>query len=436
MKISPFRAVRPVPEEAARFAALPYDVFSEAEAREAVSKDPLTFLSADRPETAFPEGQDMYAPEVYEKAAELLHNWLSEGILLREAAPCYYLYELTMDGRCQRGLVCVSDVDDYLSGAIKRHENTRRDKEEDRVRHIDVTSMQTGPIFLAYRQQADLKALVDEAEKQETLYDFVSPDGIRHKLIRISRPELISAVTEAFLKVPNTYIADGHHRAASAVRVCEMRRKAHPGFDGSEEFNRFLTVLFPDEELKILDYNRLVKIPEGMDEKEILDRIGAYFEIAPETAESGGPEDVTDPTEIRKTGRNEQKRKIRKPEQKGEILLFLKGKRYRMKAREEILSDDPVDGLDVSLLQRYILEPVFGIQDPKTDERIDFVGGIRPVSELEERSINENSAAFVMYPTSLQELFAAADKGELMPPKSTWFEPKLRSGLFMHEMER
>jgi len=414
MNISPFKAVRPDKAYAAKVAALPYDVYDEAEARAEVQDKPLSFLNADRPETQFPEGQDMYAPEVYEKASALLETWLRKGVLIREDKPCYYLYSLTMDGRTQRGLVACSSVDDYITGRIKKHENTRREKEEDRVRHIDVTSMQTGPIFLAYRGKAEVKALLDEAEIAPPLFDFVSPDGIRHTGYRIEDDDLVLRITEAFAAIPNTYIADGHHRAASAVRVCQKRREAHPNYRGDEEFNSFLTVIFPDEELKIMDYNRLVKKPKGLSDEEILKAISEHYEV-------------------KKAGLAGS---FEKPAEKGICGLFLSGAWYSLKAKPDILSDDPVEGLDVQLLQKYVLEPVFGIKDPKTDPNIDFVGGIRGVKELEKRSNKENSAAFLMYPTSMAELFNVADAGLLMPPKSTWFEPKLRSGLFIHEIER
>ena len=414
MIIRPFKAVRPDPLYAKEAAALPYDVYSEKEAREEVRSKPHSFLNADRAETQFPEGQDMYAPEVYEKAGELIRGWIRDKAMVREEKPCYYLYALTMEGRTQHGFVAVSSVDDYVTGKIKKHENTRQEKEEDRVRHIDVTSMQTGPIFLAYRQTEYLSSMIRKITEEPALYDFVSDDGIRHQVWRIAEDGRIAEITEAFRLIPNTYIADGHHRAASAVRVGLKRREAHPDYDGSEEFNYFMSVIFPDNELLILDYNRLVKKPQDVTDEEILEQIRKYFSV----------------TEKGARGTYE------KPAEKGSIGLYLSGKWYEMKALDGILTDDPVEGLDVSLLQHYVLDPVFMIKDPTTDQNIDFIGGIRGLKELEERADAENSAAFAMHPTSLAELFAVADAGMLMPPKSTWFEPKLRSGLFIHEIEK
>lgn len=420
-KIRAFAAIRPNKEMAAEVAALPYDVYSREEAREAVKGHPFSFLNIDRPETQFPEEQDMYAPEVYEKADEMLKDWLKEGVLIREKEASFYVYAQTMGGRTQTGLVALSSVDDYLQDVVKKHENTRADKEEDRVRHVDTTSMRTGPIFLAYQDKSEVDEVVGKITCTEPLVDFVSDDGVRHTLYRVSEPEDLKRLTDAFQEIPCTYIADGHHRAASAVRVAKKRREAHPDYTGEEEFNYFLSVLFPMSQLRIFDYNRVVRDLNGLTKEEFLEKVKASFTVEAITEE---------------TKQTEKDPEIMRPTEKGMVGMYLAGKWYRLTAKKEILSSDPVKGLDVSLLQDHLLAPVLGILDPKTDARIDFVGGIRGIRELEKRADLSGGVAFLMMPTSMAELFRVADSGLLMPPKSTWFEPKLRSGLFMHEIER
>lgn len=408
--IRPFPAIRPAKGKEEMIAALPYDVYSRAEAREAVKDRPLSFLRIDRAETQLPEDVDLYDSRVYEKARELLWSMEEQGDFVQDGAPCYYLYELTMNGRSQTGIVACASVDDYLENRIKKHENTRREKEEDRVRHVDVCDAQTGPIFLAYRREETLKRLTAQEKQKEPLFDFVSEDGIRHRGWKISGSEEIAAIRSAFQRMDALYIADGHHRAASAVRVGVKRREEHPGYTGEEEFNYFLSVIFPDDELMIMDYNRVVKDLNGLTPEQFLDRVREVFEV----------------------------RKLEKaahPEKKGEVTLFLEDQWYLLTLKPAYENTDPVEGLDVSVLQKQILAPVLGIQDPKTDKRIDFVGGIRGLSELERRVHTDMKAAFAMYPTSIGELFAVADAGLLMPPKSTWFEPKLRSGLFIHSLK-
>ncbi len=408
--VKPFLAVRPVRECAAQVGALPYDVYNREEACEAVKGNPLSFLNIDRAETQFPEDVDMYAPCVYEKAKELLEARMGDGTFLQDETPCYYVYQLTMDGRSQTGIVACSAVDDYVNQVVKKHENTREEKEQDRIRHVDVTDAQTGPIFLAYRSVERLDRLVHGVCLGESIYDFISEDGIGHKVWKVAAPGLVAEIGECFRKVPATYIADGHHRAASAVKVGLKRREEHPDYTGEEEFNFFLSVLFPDDQLMILPYNRVVKDLNGLTEEEFLSRIGESFQVeALGTIPHG-------------------------PEKKGSFGMFLGGRWYGLKAKPEILNDDPVKGLDVSLLQDYLLGPVLGIGDPRTDRRIDFIGGIRGLRELERRVREDMAVAFSMYPTSIGELFAVADAGLLMPPKSTWFEPKLRSGLFIHKL--
>lgn len=411
-QIRPFKAYRPCKGMEERIAALPYDVYNRAEAHEVVKKNPESFLAVDRAETQFGEEVDTYADCVYEKADRMLREKIQEGKFVQDPTPCFYLYELTMDGHSQTGVVGCASIDDYRNNVIKKHENTRADKEEDRIRHVDTCSMQTGPIFLAYRAKGDLREKIGELKKQAPVYDFVSEDGIGHRVWVIDNNSDVSMIEEAFGKIPAIYIADGHHRCASAVKVGLKRREQYPDYTGEEEFNYFLSVIFPDEELRILDYNRVVKDLNGLDATAFLTRIGEYF-----TVEKKGQAPY-------------------RPTKKGMFGMYLEDEWYSLVAKEKIKSEDAVEGLDVSLLQNYLLDPILGIKDPKTDKRIDFVGGIRGLGELERRVHTDMKVAFAMYPTSIAELFAVADAGRLMPPKSTWFEPKLRSGLFLHEIER
>lgn len=411
-QIRPFKAYRPCKGMEERIAALPYDVYNRVEAHEVVKKNPESFLAIDRAETQFGEEVDTYADCVYEKADQMLREKIQEGKFVQDPTPCFYLYELTMDGHSQTGVVGCASIDDYRNNVIKKHENTRADKEEDRIRHVDTCSMQTGPIFLAYRAKGDLREKIGELKKQAPVYDFVSEDGIGHRVWVIDNNSDVSMIEEAFGKIPAIYIADGHHRCASAVKVGLKRREQYPDYTGEEEFNYFLSVIFPDEELRILDYNRVVKDLNGLDATAFLTRIGEYF-----TVEKKGQAPY-------------------RPTKKGMFGMYLEDEWYSLVAKEKIKSEDAVEGLDVSLLQNYLLDPILGIKDPKTDKRIDFVGGIRGLGELERRVHADMKVAFSMYPTSIAELFAVADAGRLMPPKSTWFEPKLRSGLFLHEIER
>ena len=407
--IKPFRAIRPNTELVHKVAALPYDVYNRAEAREAALKEPVSFLNIDRPETQFPEDYDMYATEVYEKAASMLKEQRAQGIYVQEDAPCFYLYELTMDGRSQTGLVACASIDDYQNQVIKKHENTREEKEQDRIRHVDTCSTQTGPIFLAYRRDEAVEAIVAAEKAKTPVYDFVSEDGIGHRVWIVSGKAEVEGIAAAFGGIQQIYIADGHHRAASAVKVGLKRRAEAGTYTGDEEFNFFLSVLFPENELKILPYYRVVKDLNGNSAEEFLAKISEKFTVEA----SGTP-----------VG----------PEQKGEFGMFLEEKWYRLTAKPELMGNpDPVKALDVSILQDNLLEPVLGIADPRTDKRIDFVGGIRGLGELERRVHTDMTVAFSTCPTSILELFAVSDAGLLMPPKSTWFEPKLRSGIFLHE---
>lgn len=418
-KIKPFVCVRPKAGMESVIAALPYDVYNRAEAKAVVGKNPKSFLAIDRAETQFADDVDTYDERVYQKAHDLLAEWILQGDFIRDERECYYLYELTMDNRTQTGIVACASIDDYAGNVVKKHENTRADKEEDRIRHVDTCSAQTGPIFLAYRANSVIQEVVKRTKNNAPLYDFVSEDGVGHRVFAIDAKEDIDSIQSAFSEIGEIYIADGHHRAASAVKVGFKRRKENPGYTGKEEFNYFLSVLFPDEELFIMDYNRVVKDLNGMDKDAFLAKMQELFDVNLILdgclKDSGKEEDVV------------------RPKRKGDFSMFLDDKWYLCSMKEDV-SDDPVEGLDVSGLQNKLLAPVLEIMDPKTDSRIDFVGGIRGMKELERRCHEDCKVAFAMFPTSIQELFAVADAGLLMPPKSTWFEPKLRSGLFIHEI--
>lgn len=424
MIVKPFAAVRPTASVADQVAALPYDVYDRAEAVAAVDGEPLSFLNIDRPETQFSADVDMYAPEVYAKARELFNARRADGTFVTEPAPCFYLYELTMNERSQTGVVACCAIDDYLENVIKKHENTLEKKELDRIRHIDALDAQTGPIFLTYRDSDAIDILVAAVKKTAPLYDFAGEDGVTHRVWRMAAASEETACSQAyaglvaaFAKVPCAYIADGHHRAASAVKVGLARREANPGYDGTEEFNYFMSVLFPASQLSILAYNRVVRDLNGLTKDEFLNALAG---------ENG-------PFEIIHTQESQLE-----PIDKGAVGMYLDREWYGLGVKPEFESSDPVEGLDVSILQEKVLAPILGIGDPRTDGRIEFVGGIRGLRELE-RKVNRIDArgdgpavAFAMFPTSIDELLDVADAGRLMPPKSTWFEPKLRSGLFAH----
>lgn len=407
--IKPFSAYRPRKDIVSQVAALPYDVYNREEAKKAVEGKPLSFLRIDRAETAFDDSVDIYAPCVYEKAKELLDNMIANGEYIKDNQDIYYIYELTMDGRKQTGIVACASIDDYESGVIKKHENTREDKELDRITHVDTCNAQTGPIFLAYRAQADIDEVVNRVRLQQPEYSFTSEDGISHVVWLIDRPTDIETIRNSFENLSQIYIADGHHRAASAVKVGFKRRTENPSHQGTEEYNYFLSVLFPHNQLKILPYNRVIRDLNGYSEDAFLEKLRVCFDVV-------------------------KVDEAYSPSNKGEYGMYLDGQWYKLSVKKEYLSDDPVAGLDVSILQDNVLGPILGIEDPRTDKRIDFVGGIRGLSELERRASSDMKLAFSMYPTSIEELFSVADANMLMPPKSTWFEPKLRSGIFIHKL--
>ena len=409
--IKPFDSVRPREDVVSKIAALPYDVYNREEALEEVLKEPLSFLKIDRAETQFANDSNPYDAKVYEKARDILQTMLKDGLLIKEGKNCYYVYELTMNGRSQTGIVGCAAIDDYLKNVIKKHEKTREDKEIDRIKHVDVCNAQTGPIFLAYRSQKLINEVVDVIKQGIPLYDFVAPDGVRHAVWKIDQGSDMETISRAFASVESIYIADGHHRTASAVKVGLKRREENPGYTGEEEFNFFLSVLFPHDQLMILDYNRVVKDLNGLDKEEFLTEIAKAFSV------------------------EEMGIKPYKPTEKATFGMYLDGVWYKLTAKDELRSKDPVEGLDVSILQNHVLISILGIKDIRTDKRIDFVGGIRGLKELEKRANSDMRLAFSMYPTSINELFEVSDADKLMPPKSTWFEPKLRSGLFIHELK-
>lgn len=405
-----FRAYRPAQRNQSLIPALPYDVMSSEEAREMVKGNSLSFLHVDRAEIDFPVGADKYSREIYEKAKENLLALENTGAMIQDAAPCFYIYRQIMNGRAQVGLVGCASIDDYMNNIIKKHEKTLAKKEKDRINHVNITDANTGPIFLTYRKNTAINMTVSLwMNEKEPVYNFEADDVLQTVWV-VDDTEIINRLSSLFKDVENLYIADGHHRCASAVKVGQMRREENPNYTGTEEFNYFLAVAFPDNELEIMDYNRVVKDLNGMSSDEFLSRVFENFEIKKEN-------EPYHPTERHTFG------------------MYLDKEWYSLKAKKSVINEnDPVARLDVSILQESLLEPILGIKDPKNDSRIDFVGGIRGLGELERRAKTDMRLAFSMYPTTTDDLIAIADAGKIMPPKSTWFEPKLLSGLFIHHL--
>jgi len=409
--IKDFAGVRPSVDYVEKVASLPYDVYSSSEAREIVSENPYSFLRVDRPEVNFPEFVDMYSEQVYQEAKNILDNMIEEGVLQQDTERFLYIYRLTMSGREQTGLVCCCSIDDYINGVIKKHELTREEKLKDRINHVDFCNAHTGPIFMTYKAIDSINEIINSwIENNSTEYEFISDDEIKHEVWIIDNTPTISTLKNIFNNINALYIADGHHRAASAVEIGQKRREEISNYTGEEEFNVFLSVLFPDEQLHIMDYNRVVKDLNGLSIEKFIEKISENFDV--------------------ETSDNQVK-----PNQKGTIGMYLDENWYRLTIQEDKIPKDSVKSLDVSLLQEHILEPILGIKDVRTDNRIDFVGGIRGLDELETRCHEDMTLAFSMYPTSIEELMHISDEGKLMPPKSTWFEPKLRSGLFIHKLD-
>ena len=410
--IRPFKALRPDRDKASLVAALPYDVMDSIEAKHMAKDNTISFLHVDKAEIDLDETTDIYSDAVYEKAAENLKKLEDDGVLINENKPCLYVYRLTRNGHSQTGLVCCTSIDDYLNGIIKKHELTKEVKEKDRTNHILHCNANTGPIFLTYKVKKPFEE-IEKTTENEPLYDFTSNDGIRHTVWIIDNDEEIEKLIAHFSNVPYLYIADGHHRNASAVNAALKKRQENPDYTGDEEFNYCLSVIFPSNELEIMDYNRIVKDLNGLTEDEFLQKISEKFFIRPYTRLGSF-----------------------KPFMAHQFGMYLGNKWYILTFDEDSLPDDPVKRLDVSILYDNLLSPVLGIGNPRTDERIDYVGGIRGLAELERMVIlGKARIAFSMYPTSIDELMNIADNNLLMPPKSTWFEPKLRSGLFIHKFD-
>jgi uncharacterized protein (DUF1015 family) len=409
-KITPFKGLRPTKQLAAEVATLPYDVVSVAEARE-FKKDPYNFYHVTRAEIDLPENIDVHSQQVYNKAKENLEAMVKTKTLVQDEAPCYYIYELVMHGRSQTGLVCGSSIDDYNKGIVKKHEFTRPEKELDRINHIKTTGAQTGIVFLAYNDCDSVQHIIEEWKKAHAPeYDFTATDGVRHIFWVVNDAAKVTSITRHFSEdVPCTYIADGHHRAASAAKVCKERQDSGVAYDGNEPFNYFVTCIFPASQLEIMDYNRVVKDLNGMTPEEFLKKLDKDFDVSLPSDEAYKPMDLH------------------------HFGMYLDGRWYELLAKEGTYSKDPIGVLDVTILQQNILDKLLDIKDPRVDKRIDFVGGIRGMEALQKRvDSHEAAAAFSLYAVTIQQLFDIADSGNVMPPKSTWFEPKLRDGLVVY----
>ena len=411
-KISPFEALRPQPQLAKQVASKPYDVLNSAEAKTEAVGNAYSFLHITKSEIGLPETIDVHDKEVYQLAFENLNAFIQRDVLFKESKPCYYIYQLIMDGRAQTGLVCVSSIDDYNNGIIKKHEFTRPEKELDRINHIKTTGAQTGNVFLAYRHQASIDSIIDKWKTSKNpVYDFTAEDGIQHTVWAISDETIIDQITQLFeTEVPCTYIADGHHRAASAakVKLAISEETVKPGDEAKKVSDYFLTTLFPSNQLQIMDYNRVVKDLNGLSPADFMSAIEKDFDVVTQ-------ESAYKPASIHHFG------------------MYINNVWYQLSAKAGTYNSDPIGVLDVTILSNSILAKILGITDQRTDKRIDFVGGIRGLAELEKRvNSGEMAVAFSLYPVTIDQLFNIADAGEVMPPKSTWFEPKLRDGLLTH----
>ena len=410
--IKAFKAYRPIEELASKIAALPYDVMNTEEAREMAKGNKYSFLYVDRGEINFPEKVNIYGEEVCKESREVLDKMIENKYYFQDKNPYFYIYRQTMNGKSQVGLVVCASVDDYINNVIKKHEKTRADKELDRINHVDYCDAHTGPIFLTYRENNDISKIINESIKEKPVYDFISDDGNGHTVWVISNKEKIDKLIRLFNDVNYMYIADGHHRIKSAVEVCLKRRRKNPNYTGKEGFNYFLAIAYPDSELDVLDYNRTVKDLNGLSKEEFLKAIQKKFIIE-------------------KTPNNERF----KPNEKHTFGMYIDNEWFKLKAREGTFDkNDPTDRLDVSILQNNLLSPILGIDDPTKSDRIEFIGGIRGLRELEKRANTDMRVSFAMYPTTIEDIMSIADAGKIMPPKSTWFEPKPRSGLFIHKL--
>lgn len=407
--IRPFKAIRPISELVDKIAALPYDVMDSDEARDMVKDNPYSFLHVDKAEVDLPKDIDVYDDRVYEKAKDNLDKMINEGLYLQDDKPNYYIYRQVMNGRSQTGLVACASIDDYTNNIIKKHELTREEKEIDRINHVYKCEAHTGPIFLTYREDKRISNILNEWIKKEPLYDFIADDGVAHTVWIIDDEDTVNKLQELFKSVKYLYIADGHHRSASAVKVGHIKRAEKENYTGEEEFNFFLSISYPDSELEVLDYNRTVKDLNGLSKEEFLEKVKEKFEV------------------------NESSERV-KPSEKHTFGMYIDHQWYLLKSKEGIFNpEDPVDRLDVSILQNSLLRPILGIDDPRKSKRIKFIGGIRGLKELERRANTDMRVSFSMYPTTTEDIMSIADSGEIMPPKSTWFEPKPRSGIFVHK---
>ena len=408
--IKAFKAIRPLKDLASKIAALPYDVMNSEEAREMVKDNEYSFLHVDRAEVNLSQEVNIYDKIVYEKAKEVLDNMINDGLYIQEEKPSLYIYRQTMNGKTQTGLVICASIDAYINNKIKKHELTRKDKELDRINHVDCCNANTGPIFLTYRNQSEISRIINKWIQSKALYDFISDDGNGHTVWVINDNNDIEELTRLFKDVDSLYIADGHHRAKSAVEVGLKRRRENPNYTGEEEFNYFLAIAYPDNELEVLDYNRTVKDLNGLSEEEFLSNIEKNFYI------------------------KVSKFPV-KPNRKHTFGMYMNHVWYELEAKEGTFNeDDPMDRLDVSILQNNLLSPILGIDDPTKSDRIEFIGGIRGIKELEKRANKDMKVSFSMFATTIDDIMSIADRGMIMPPKSTWFEPKPRSGLFIHRL--
>jgi len=407
--IRPFKGLRPDQKYAEKVAAPPYDVLNSDEARKLAKDDPYSFLHVSKPEIDLPAVIDVHDEKVYKKGVENFKKMIAEKILIQDDEPCFYVYRQIMGKHEQSGIVAAASVEDYDKGIIKIHEYTREDKEQDRAKHVDMLSANTGPVFLTYHAKESLDNIVEACKKDEPLYDFTSSDGIRHTVWKISDQNIIQEIVKEFAALDYLYVSDGHHRSAAASRVQKLRRAENPKHTGDEEYNYFLTVIFPDDQMYIMDYNRVVKDLNGLLGDEFIEKVAEMFYIDKQSSQY-------------------------KPEKKHSFGMYIDGIWYKLTAKPGIFDEhNPVESLDVSILHKNIMEPLLGILNPRKDTRIDFVGGIRGLGELE-KLVNSGSfkVAFAFFPTSIDDLMKVADSNNVMPPKSTWFEPKLRSGLITH----
>lgn len=411
--VKPFKAFRPVERLVSEIAALPYDVMSSEEAREMVKDNKYSFLHVDRGEINLPQNVNMYETIVYKTARNVLNKMIDDGIYIQEDKPCFYIYEQIMNGRGQKGLVSCASIDDYINNVIKRHEKTRNNKEIDRINHVDYCDAHTGLIFMTYRNNKEIEQIMNKWVMNKPIYDFISEDGNGHRVWIIDDDDEINKIEDLFKNVGNLYIADGHHRSASAVKVGLRRRQENPGYTGEEGFNYFLSIIYPDNELEVLDYNRTVKDLNGMSAPEFMEAVSKMFNIS-RSADN----------------------KAVKPKNKHEFGMYLDKQWYVLEAKDGTFNENnPIERLDVSILQNNLLAPILGIKDPTKSDRIEFIGGIRGVKELERRADSDMKVSFSMFPTTIEDIMSIADAGEIMPPKSTWFEPKPRSGIFVHKLD-